>query len=341
MAWSWQARQDYADFLKTHGFNSYIYAPKSDRLLRQDWQQSFPGEHLENLKNLSGIYRDKGLEFGIGLSPFELYKNFDTEQQALLKGKLDQINTIGPSTLCILFDDMAGEFDGLASQQIKICNFILDHSQASYFIFCPTYYSYDPALTSHFGKMPDHYFEDIGGGLDQAIDIFWTGPKVLSESYPAEHLQEVAEKLRRLTLIWDNYPVNDAKHMTDFLHLQPFPDQAEVIKQYTRGHIANPMNQAYLSQIPLFSLANYYRDNPVSHAKDQLSQACQALCPAPLAALLMEDAEFFQQQGLQKLDAQSKQNSLARYQAYSDNPMAREVIDWLDGLYTFDPACLT
>ena len=46
--WAWSARTAYADFLSEYGFNTYLYAPKSDRLLRQSWHIPFSEEHLKN-----------------------------------------------------------------------------------------------------------------------------------------------------------------------------------------------------------------------------------------------------------------------------------------------------
>ncbi|MDC1436471.1 protein O-GlcNAcase [Gammaproteobacteria bacterium] len=340
-SWSWDARLDYAEFLSRYGFNTYLYAPKSDRLLRQDWQVPFPQQHLEKLQTLANAYQEKSLNFGIGLSPFELYKNFNSENKNLLKAKIQQINTINPSILCILFDDMQGDLDPLAERQLEISNFIIQHSQASDFIFCPTYYSDDPLLITHFGSKPKHYLEDIGNSLDPSIDIFWTGHKVFSENFPRQHLQGISEKLKRKPLIWHNYPVNDAQRLTDFLHLKPFPNQANQkveMQELTAGHIANPMNQAYLSQLPLYSLSNIYRGNA---GGNQLRLACETLCPEPLAKVIFEDADFFQHQGLSDINANEKQDYLNRYLAFQDSPMAKEIIDWLNGDYTFDPNCLT
>lgn len=339
-AWTWQARYDYADFLSGNGFNTYLYAPKSDHYLRRDWHLPFPENHFSALRKLANTYKNKQLNFGIGLSPFELYRTFNTEKKALLKQKLDQINRINPAILCILFDDMQGDFENLARQQTDITDFISQYSQASHFIFCPTYYSNDPKLIAHFGKMPDQYLEDIGRMLDSSIDIFWTGPKVFSETFPAQHLKSVAEKFLRKPLIWDNYPVNDAERLCGMLNLRPFPDQAEVMRELTAGHLANPMNQAYLSQIPLLSLSKHYR-GAADAESDLLKQACEQLCPSLLAACLLEDAALFQQQGLSVLDANARQSCIEKYSRFADNPVAREIIDWLNGKYAFDPACLT
>src|SRR5690606_13501671 len=129
----------------------------------------------------------------------------------------------------------------------------------------------------------------LGRGLDADIDIFWTGPKVISTRYPREHLREIADKLQRPPLLWDNYPVNDAKRLTSYLHLLAFTGREPELRELTRGHLANPMNQALLSQIPLHSLAGLYRDDSYDPAQ-AFSAACTSLCPPALAAALQEDA---------------------------------------------------
>ncbi|MGV3593111.1 MAG: beta-N-acetylglucosaminidase domain-containing protein [Gammaproteobacteria bacterium] len=352
--WTWQARRDYASFLAACGCNSYMYAPKNDAWLRKQWQLPFPLPHLEALRDLRAHHGAQGLEFGIGLSPFELYRDFSRENRELLRRKLDELNAIAPATLCILFDDMMGDLRELARAQLEIVDFITQHSSAQRFVICPTYYSDDPLLTRHFGAQPEHYLEDIGKGLDARIDVFWTGPQVISSSYPAAHLRQVADKLRRRPLLWDNYPVNDAKRLTPFLHLLPFTGRnSSELRELTSGHLANPMNEAYLSQLPLYTLAELYAgatnnrrqshddsDTDYLAADGLFARACSALCPPELADALMEDVDAFQHAGLDNFDAATKERLVEKYSRIA-HPMAREVTDWLRGGYVFDPACLT
>jgi hyaluronoglucosaminidase len=333
-AWSWNARRDYAQFLASHDCNTYVYAPKSDAGLRKQWQLPFPRQHLEALGALCAHYGSHGLDFGIGLSPYELYLDFSPGNRELLKGKVDQINAIDPDTLCILFDDMMGDLQQLAAIQLAIVDFITTHSSARRFVVCPTYYSYDPLLVRYFGAQPDHYLEDLGRGLDSTIEIFWTGPKVISTEYPRAHLCEVAGKLGRKPLLWDNYPVNDAKRLTSFLHLKP-PNRSIELKELTSGHLANPMNEAYLSQLPLLALASLYAGKPASFA-----DTCNELCPPALSQALQQDVAKFQTIGLDALDPASKNELLRKYEGFK-HPMAEEVCAWLQGEFTFDPACLT
>jgi hyaluronoglucosaminidase len=328
----------YADFLSEYDFNTYIYAPKNDRLLRTQWHQPFTQSHLDHLTNLAQHYHEKQLDFGIGLSPFELYRDFSSKKQAALTSKLEQINAIRPSILCILFDDMQGSMNDLARQQSIITDFIIEHSNASQFVFCPTYYSDDEKLLTHFGAMPDNYLQDLGAMLDPAIEIFWTGPKVFSKEYPEAHLRDVAEKFQRKPLIWDNYPVNDAQRLCDYLHLAPFPDYSDTLHELCSGHLANPMNQAWLSSLSLYTLAQQSLGKPENAT---LKAACAALCSTGLATQLLKDAELFQQQGLGKLDAGKKQRLKNRYAKFGSEPMAQEVSEWLDGRFAFDPSCLT
>lgn len=339
-SWSWQARSAHLRFLAAQGFNSYIYAPKSDALLRKRWQSLHEVAELAQLRALAAECRTLGIEFGLGLSPYELYRHFDAAHEHLLVAKLEQLNSIDADTLCILFDDMTGDLDGLAERQVAIMDCVRRHSTARRFVLCPTYYSSDPLLARLFGSPPERYLEELGQALSPDIDIFWTGPKVISREYPRAHLQQVAQQLRRKPLLWDNYPVNDARRLTDFLHLLPFKRNTTELRELCAGHLANPMNQAALSQLPLFTLARLYGGAP----DDQdalLAEACAALLPRAASAALVEDARAFQLEGLAAFTDTQRQSLLRRYQELLPLEAACEVVDWLEGDYAFDPACLT
>jgi len=239
-SWSWQARSEHVRFLAAHGFNSYVYAPKSDALLRKRWQTLHDADDIARLAALAGECRSLGIDFGIGLSPYELYRHFDAAHEHLLVAKLRQLNAIGASTLCILFDDMTGDLAGLAGRQVAIMDCVRRHSSAQRFVLCPTYYSSDPLLARLFGSPPDRYLEELGALLAPDIDVFWTGPKVISDEYPRAHLEEIARKLQRRPLLWDNYPVNDAKRLAPFLHLLPFERNARCRPSAAARRTPNP-----------------------------------------------------------------------------------------------------
>src|SRR5712671_4801873 len=118
--WRWSARLSGADFLRDCGFQLYIYAPKSEPFLRRRWREPLPDETLQHLRELRGRCRQSGIAFGIGLTPFEVYLNYDTSAQLSLRSKVVQINEIGVDTLCILFDDMRGDVESLSDLQGRV-----------------------------------------------------------------------------------------------------------------------------------------------------------------------------------------------------------------------------
>lgn len=341
-SWSWQERSDYAAFLAGAGYRFYIYAPKSDSHLRKHWQQDWPAAECNALRHLREDYRGHGVQFGIGLSPYEIYRNPDRDQRAALTQKLARIDELEPDILCLLFDDMRGDLPNLAQIQCDLVKQAADTSRAQRIIFCPTYYSFDPVLEKVFGERPRDYWQHLGLGLDKQIDIFWTGPKVCSTEYPTSHLQDVSALLARKPFLWDNYPVNDGAVKSKLLHLRAFGESCAQLAPHIAGHAVNPMNQPWLSRIPLLSLPLAYQDSGAYSSQRAFADACAHLCSPALADALTEDVGLFQDLGLGHLDDKQRQHLLKRYKKWAhDQPCAREVCDWLAGLYVFDPACLT
>jgi hyaluronoglucosaminidase len=137
--WGWPERFGGAEFLRDNGFEFYIYAPKADAFLRRRWREPLPAEVVLHLSQLAGQCRKLGISFGIGLTPFEIYLNYDSHAQSLLRSKVRQINEIGADLLCILFDDMRGDIYGLADLQGRVILDVCSWSTAARFIACPTY----------------------------------------------------------------------------------------------------------------------------------------------------------------------------------------------------------
>ena len=109
------------------------------------------------------------------------------------------------------------------------------------------------------------------------------------------------------------------------------------------------MNQAYLSQLPLATLAFQYAQ--MSKGKTRQADACddvneywRAIAKQQMgdafAADLLADVEQFQTQGLDKISINDKALLIKKYNHYP-SAYAEEVVGWLEERYRFDPACLT
>lgn len=340
-SWSWPQRQEYAHWLPRHGYGFYIYAPKDDAYLRRHWQKPWPDQQLAELRALAASCKANHLAFGVGLTPLGAHHDYP-QKRAQLLAKVQLIDAeLAPDILAVLFDDMPSDTPELARLQLTIAHDIAAHTRAKRLIFCPSFYSTDPILEKVFGAMPANYWPELGSGLDAHFDLFWTGPKVCSTDYPLDHLAWVADTLKRKPFLWDNYPVNDGKKASNFLYLQPFENRPAQLRHYLAGHAVNPMKQPLLSRLPLASLPLSYQLADDYHPDALWMQIAGTELGVELARQLTIDLPAFCQLGLEQLGESGKQQLRQRYQPYRSHPAVIELLDWLDGRYQFDPACLT
>jgi hyaluronoglucosaminidase len=331
--WEWSARQSGVDFLRDWGYQFYIYAPKADPFLRRRWREPMPEETLRHLSDLSVYGAANGVSIGVGLTPFQIYFNYDADARTSLRSKVRQINETGARILCILFDDMRGDVDGLPNLQAAVVADICAWSTARKFIVCPTYYSNDPRLTREFGPPPKTYLRDLGEIIDPRIDIFWTGEKVISQGYSAEHLIEVATDLKRKPFIWDNSISNDSKIRSNHLYLDPSAGGWNLPADLVEGLAINPMNQAHLTRIALCRFRQLLSQEPIP-------TDCLSLGGLIIAAQLRAHGGLMQKGGLSRIDPDTRSQLLATCDSV-ESPYAKEIAGWLHHEYRFDPDCLT
>ena len=171
--WSWDARHSYAQFLQQTGLNSYLYCPKADTCLRKHWWQAWPQQTQQQLRALAAEYRQKGLNWGVGLSPYALYQDYSSAARQRLRDKLSRIDQLGGNLLAILFDDMPGDCPDLAARQTEILADVRHWSACEHLLVCPTYYSFDPQLQHYFGAMPEDYWSELGTGMASRLPTGW------------------------------------------------------------------------------------------------------------------------------------------------------------------------
>jgi hypothetical protein len=336
--WDWSARLSGADFLSDWGYRFYIYAPKADPFLRRRWREQMPVQAMQHLSELNSRCQHRGISLGIGLTPFEIYLDYDSGAKAALRSKVLQLNEVQADMLCILFDDMRGDVTDLPDIQAKVVSDVCGWSNAKGFIVCPTYYSYDSRLIREFGPPPKTYLRDFGRLIDPTVEIFWTGEKVISDGYTAQHLEEVADDMLRKPFIWDNHISNDSRIRTQQLFLDPSSGGWKLPTDLVAGLAINPMNQPYLSRI---ALCGYQHLLSQPSPQQFLPDLCRQLTGSPCAEWLLADFDLFQNAALKGLDTGTRRRLLDRYESEHANPYAQEIAAWLRDEYAFDPQCLT
>jgi len=329
--WSWSSRRNYADFLQQQRLNTYLYCPKGDSYLRKAWREHWPAPIAAELHTTARHFRDRKLNWGVGLSPYALYRNYTAPEKTALREKIARIDDLGGNLLAVLFDDMPGDCPDLAMRQAEIVVDVVAWTAAQQVLVCPTYYSYDPVLERYFGARPEHYWQDLGAALPAGVDIFWTGNQVCSETINCADITSIAKQLGRAPVLWDNYPVNDGEKAAGFLHMQPLPGREPLLGQQLAGHLCNPMNQASLSRYPLSGLGRM---------QGAPAQSLEETYGSELGQCLAEDMAVFEQRGLAAMDDDERARLTDRYSKF-EHEAALEVVNWLAGEYRFDPACLT
>ena len=328
--WSWDERRAVVSRLAPQGYRFFIYAPKADAWLRRRWREPFPASQAQEIAAFADHCEAHGVQFGVGLSPFEIWLDFDGEAKAALGAKLAQLDSLGVRRLAILFDDMRGDLPGLALAQAQITHWIAERTKAPRLALCPTYYSDDESLDMAFGQRPPRYLEALGGALDRSIDLFWTGPEVCSKELSPGHLARVGEQLGRPPLLWDNYPVNDGPRMSEHLHLRGFTGRPAAIAPLIRGHAINPASQPTLSCIPALTLAEAYAAGDAYDYGAAFHRAAASVLGEDLGAQVARRLNALQNVGLGSLDEDSRMRLRRRFAAV-DHPGAREIVAWLDG----------
>jgi hypothetical protein len=338
--WSALDRLDTLGFLAGCGYRYYVYAPKSDAVLRRDWRTSWSAGMDVHLREIAARAHAAGLVWGVGLSPLGLVENPDASALRDLRAKLEQLDSIGVELLCLLFDDMPRQVEDLAARQSSVVAEVAAVTRARHLVVCPSYYTRDPVLERLFGTRPSRYWEEFASALPPEVGIFWTGEQVCSPSYDATDLAGIARKFGRAPVLWDNYPVNDGARMADFLHVDAFRNRPPELARLTSAHFVNPMNQCWLSRIPLLTLPRVYAEGSGYDAERAFADAARSVAGEAAAALLVADRALLQEQGLVALGDTGRSALAARY-AGIDAGWAREIQSWLRGEYAFDPACLT
>ena len=330
-AWPWESRRAMARWLPALGIDHYLYAPKSDQALRRGWSNPWPQAEREQLTALVTHGQRHGLKVGLGLSPFDIYRQYGDNQRRALQRRVEEIVDTGVSLLALLFDDMPGQLPDLALRQAEVVADVLRWSGFNELLVCPTYYSADSVLDQLFGQRPDDYLADLGAALPAGTALFWTGSRVVSERVALDDLPSPAERGGAALALWDNYPVNDSRARSEHLYLAPLTDRDPRIAGQLSWHWCNAMNQAALSLPALSSLASLYGQG--TGQADSVMQAAGLSDALTAACALLESGrpEELPQQALDELAACAEGEGLA----------ARELAAFLAGEYVFDPACLT
>jgi hyaluronoglucosaminidase len=256
--WTMDERRRVGEFTASHGFDTYVYAPKEDRLQNAGWRTPYPATQRSELAEFGERCREVGMRYWMGLRPVGM-SYVDEADATLVVEKLRDYLDLGADRLVLLADDIPSELDarsgGRFTELVDAHLWLVEHVLGALdlaperLVFVPTDYA-------GFGSP---YLVAIGSRLPAGIEVCWTGADVCSRAIPSSDATAIAQVVGRLPLIWDNYPVNDAG-MTDQLHIGPIRDRAGDLDAHVSGILVNPALQPAATLVPLATWGEYLRD---------------------------------------------------------------------------------
>lgn len=296
--WSQEERLQLFDWMKAWGLNTYFYAPKDDLKHRSLWRELYTEEEAESLKSLISACAASGLRFIYGIAPGLDIRYSDDWEITVLKVRLEQMQRLGCRDFAILFDDIPDRlriadterFGTFAKAQCHIANTLLGFlSSESRLLFCPTPYCGRMAAANLGGE---NYLATVGKSLSKKIDVFWTGPEIISREITVEHVREIATLLRRKPVIWDNLHANDYDGRRFFCG--PYSGRLPELRHEVKGILINPNCEFPLNYVPIRTLATYFtsymessRDRYLNAMNEWLPSFKTVRLPAALEDLVL------------------------------------------------------
>lgn len=271
--WKVDQRLELFEWMSKWGLNTYMYGPKDDLKMRADWRELYDEDELSDLRTLLTHCHKKGIAFVYTIAPGLDIRYADEADLKALNEKIKQLLEQGVKHYCILFDDIpfemsetdAARFGSFAKAQAYIANELFDYVRErtkGLVLFCPT--DYCARMTKPSVPESDYLYE-LGEHLHSEIDVFWTGPEIVSEEITAHSIRELSKVLKRKPLIWDNIHAND--YDIRRIYLGPFAGRPRALRTEVRGVLSNPNNEFEANFIPLKTLARYVQDDTYDAAK--------------------------------------------------------------------------
>ena len=260
--WTHAERVAAFDLMAAWGLCVYLYCPKDDLHHRAIWREPYGQADADSLAALVAACHARGLRFVYGIGPGLDIRYADPGDRRCLRERCAQMLALGVDGLALLFDDIPDRIDdtdlarwgSLAAAQADVAGELFAWASALradlLMAVCPTPYCGRMAAAEHGGP---GYLETLGASLRPDIHVFWTGPEIVSAEISVDHVRDVARRLRRKPLIWDNLHANDYDGRR--MLLGPYAGRPPALRDEVAGIFTNPNTEFPLDFVALRTLA--------------------------------------------------------------------------------------
>lgn len=262
--WSHESRKSVMKLMAKNRMNTVYHAPKDDLYHRDKWRKKYPDDELAKLKELVDQAAEYYMDFCWCIAPGLSMKYSDDAEFDVLIKKSKQLYSIGIRCFGLLLDDIDYElafdedkaaFGETVNAHINLINryysVLKELDSSIHLTVCPTLYH---------GKGNEYYISKLGKNISPLVSVFWTGRDICSRELTSHEAVRFIEGTYHKPLFWDNYPVNDCS-MYNEMHISPIINRDPDLFKYSEGIIANCMEYAECSKIPLITFADYLWDS--------------------------------------------------------------------------------
>ncbi|MFF8279339.1 beta-N-acetylglucosaminidase domain-containing protein [Streptomyces lateritius] len=263
--WTREQRLAQLDFMGRTKQNRYLYAPGDDPYRQTQWRDPYPAEQRAAFRELAERARANHVTLAWAVAPAQSMCLASDDDVRALTRKVDAMWALGVRSFQLQFQDVsytewhcskdADTFGrgpaAAATAHARVAGAVARHLAERYpdaqpLTLMPTEYYQDGAT---------EYRTALAERLDDRVQVAWTGVGVVPRTITGRELAGARDALRRPLVTMDNYPVND--YAEDRLFLGPSMGREPAVAAGSAAFLANAMEQAAVSRIPLFTAADY------------------------------------------------------------------------------------
>ncbi|MCX4823121.1 beta-N-acetylglucosaminidase domain-containing protein [Streptomyces sp. NBC_01142] len=263
--WSRQQRLAQLDFMGRTKQNRYLYAPGDDAFRQARWRDPYPPAQRAEFRELAERARANHVTVAWAVAPAQSMCLADDGDVKALKRKIDAMWALGVRAFQLQFQDVsysewhcdkdADVFgsgpEAAARAQARLAGEVAQH-------LADRHPGAEPLTV-----MPTEYYQDgvtdyrraLAKELDGRVQVAWTGVGVVPRTITGRELAGAREAFGHPLVTMDNYPVND--YAQDRIFLGPYTGREPAVASGSAALLANAMEQASASRIPLFTAADY------------------------------------------------------------------------------------
>ncbi|WP_149181405.1 beta-N-acetylglucosaminidase domain-containing protein [Streptomyces sp. TRM49041] len=263
--WSHRQRLAQLDFMARTKQNRYLYAPGDDPYRQARWREAYPAAQRAEFRELAERARRNHVTLAWAVAPAQAMCLASEDDVRALKRKVDAMYALGVRAFQLQFQDASydewhcsldartfgGGPEAAARAHARVASELSRHLAGRYpdvepLSLMPTEYYQDGATD---------YRTELAGTLDARVQVAWTGVGVVPRTISGRELAGAREAFRHPLVTMDNYPVND--YAQDRIFLGPYTGREPAVAAGSAALLANAMEQASASRIPVFTAADF------------------------------------------------------------------------------------